>query len=258
MHSVHEYAALLQKVLTQAETMTNCLPEKHAPQAIDVLGFIKQFGCHGMPSDEPGVFLDGSWLTGHGRPARQYFGITIVPCFSDDVSPVAVPDPERYVAPGNCLTKEQAIFLHNVDHWSVPELALTLLHEARHARHRIGPRLAGLTPLDSDEIHETNTWLFTLNVLAAWGGSQWSAAVRQEITWLEEQGLAAPATRVVFAGSGHYWPEFDSVFGLTNHKSVRMFRQRLGNLQANMEYWSQQKGIPPESLCHAVVSSLYK
>lgn len=178
MHSFSKCSALLKTVLAQAEQMAAHLPATHHPTSDDILSFLNTFGCEGYPTGQAAHFNIGPWLARQGIPTKQHEGVTIVPYFSDDVPPIALPPQSQTVIPGQCLYTDQAILLYNVDHWSQAELALTLLHEGRHARHRIGPRLAQLPPLDpNDALHETNTWLFTLNILTAWGGKAWEAAI---------------------------------------------------------------------------------
>lgn len=243
----------------QAEIMTACLPPALASAGAEIVDFLKKYGCEGYPADKEGDFTWGAWLGYPGTPGRKHEAVTIIPCFSDDVPPTSRPS-KHSVAPGVCLYTDQVIILFDADRWSIAELALTLLHEGRHARHRIGPRLAQLPPLDPDDVHETNTWLITLNLLATWGTPIWAEAVQQEINWLNSQSLSVSgAGQIVYTHSGQYWSQLDQLFGPTNHLSVRQFRRRLVSFQANMLYWSQLNPVwSPGKVCHALVTHHYQ
>lgn len=260
MHAVQEYSRLLKAVLVQAEKMIACLPPVYAFDRREVISFLKNYGCEGYPVGRLVDFNVGLWLARAGIPAAQHEGVVIVPCFSDDVPPVELSNATDWVLPGECFYTDQAILLYNVDHWSLAELALTLLHEGRHARHRIGPKLAHLLPLDRvDKLHETNTWLFTLNVLVAWGGAAWRAVVEREIAWLTGQRLVPKkAGQILYTASYQYWPEMDKVFGLAKYEQMKHVRQKFASLQANMEYWAQQNSsFRFEEICHTIVSHWY-
>lgn len=260
MHAAEEYHNLLRAILAQAEQITMCLPLKHRAEATGVLDFLKAFGCEGYPTGRAKDFSIGPWISRKGIPTRQRDGLTIVPCFHDDVPPVEPPPHSQSVMPGGCFYSDQTILLYNVDHWSLVELALTTLHEGRHARHRIGPTLAGLPPLDrTDKVHETNTWLFMLNALGFWGGAAWDAAVQQERGWLERQRLVSEGpNQLLFAESGRYWPELDQVFGPTLYADAQTVRQRLASVCANMLYWPRRHPeLSPEQVCLSLLRCFY-
>lgn len=257
MHPVSEYRDLLKRIIAQAEQMVSFLPTINAVSRTEVIDFLKQYGCEGYPTNQVADFSIGPWLTRVGRPNTQHEGVTIIPCFSDDVPPVKLSDSFGL---GQCLHTDQVILLYNVDHWSLAELALILLHEGRHARHRIGPRLAKLSPLDNDEnLHETNTWLFMLNILVAWGGTVWNAAVQHEMAWLAKQRFSSDHPgKIIYDASNQYWPELDQLFGVTRYDQARQLRQRLVSLQANMLYWPQQDtSLCAEGVCHSLVHYFY-
>lgn len=259
MHDADEYRTLLHAVLARAEQIVACLPVAHRSEAAEVLGFLKTYGCEGYPSGRAKDFSIGPWIVRGGMPKRQHEGVTIILCFSDDVRPVELPPHSQSVIPGDCFHTDQVICLYNADHWSLTELALTALHEGRHARHRIGPTLAGLPPLDHADVHETNTWMFMLNALGFWGGTALDAAVQQEITWLGRQPLAPEHPgQITFAESRCYWPELDQVFGPVQHADARTLRQRLVSVLANMLYWPRRdSSLSAEQVCHSLVSCLY-
>lgn len=259
MRDMKEYHTLLRAILAHAEQITACVPPEHRADATEVLAFLNTFGCEGYPSGRPKHFSIGPWISREGMPTRQYDGLTIVPCFSNDVPPFAPPPRNQSVAPGCSFYTDQVVLLYNVDHWSLTELALTALHEGRHARHRIGPTLAGLLPLDQADTHETNTWLFVLNALMSWAGAAWDAAVRNEVAWLDRQPLAPEHPgQILYVESRRYWPELDRVFGPTQYADARTVRQRLTSLQANMQYWSRRDpSVSPEQVCHSLVSRFH-
>lgn len=257
MHTVSEYSDLLRVVLAQAEQMTARFPPIHRKESNEVLSFLKTYGCEGYPTNREKDFNIGPWLAQQGTPSTQRNGIAIVPCFSDDVPPAT---PSSSCIFGQCFHTDQVVILYDVDYWSHAELALFLLHEGRHARHRIGPRLAQLPPLDqTNDLHETNTWIFTLNILTAWGGKTWDAAVQREIAWLMQQNPKTDRPgQILCHQSPYYWPELDQVFGPTCHESVHLVRRSIVSLQANMMYWSQRDStLKPEQVCHSLVKHFY-
>lgn len=260
MHAVSKYSDLLKAVLRQAEQMVECLPTGyHYAAGQDIINFLHDYGCEGYPSGQAGEFIIGPWLYRSDTPKTQGDCVTVIPCFSDDVPPYKPPFHEDDIIAGHCFSADQLIVLYAVEQWSVAELALNVLHEGRHARHRIGPKLAGLSPLDRDELHETNTWLVTLNIVSTWGGASWAAAVRREADWLAAQALTPNQPRgIMYAASKQYWPELDRVFGSTKHNAVRKMRQSLVVLAANIEYWSQQNStLLPEQICHSALAYFY-
>jgi len=259
MHPKSEYSSLLKDVIAMAKRMIACLPSSQADKGKECLSFLEAFGYEGYPGSGGGNFHIGSFVVGTRKPGAQKEGIAIILCFSDNVSLVP-PEGNKSVTPGQLLRGSQALVLHDVDHWSLSELALTLLHEARHARHRLGPKMAKLEPLDSnDDLHETNTWLFIANILVMWGKEIWEKAVSQEITWLESRNLEQPRPgHIACDESAQDWPELERLFGASEFAEVRRFRRALVSLQANMRYWSERdKTLNPESICHSLVKCYY-
>lgn len=259
MRLTKEYGDMLKSIVAQAKKMAATLPPTGQAGAMEVLTFLNLFGCEGYPAGRSNDFWIGPWLDGGGLPARQHQGVAIIPCFSDDVPPV-VPAEAPGVLQGQLLFTDQVVILYNVNRWSLAELALVLLHEVRHARHRLGPKLGSLMPLDvSEDVHETSTWIFTLNVLVAWGGELWDAAVQREINWLYEHDIKSEQGHILIAPSHQYWPEFDQVFGPAANDEVRQARQRLAALQANMVYWPRlNTSLTAEQVCHTLVRYHYR
>ncbi len=259
MHPINEYHDLLQNIIVQAKKMVDCLSSSRVIDGYEVINFLHDYGCEGHPSDQVATFKIGPKFDQSGTPLRQSDAITIVPCFSDDIPPAELPDQSKSVNPASFMYSDQVIVLYNVDHWSLPELALSLLHEGRHARHRLGLKLANLSPLDKEDFHETNTWLFILDVLVAWGGSSWQKAVQKEVWWLKKQRLKSTKGKIVYADSGQYRPELDDLFGTTKHQEVQFTRQQLLSLFANMQHWSHGRNstLSEMEICHALIKLSY-
>lgn len=258
MYEIHGYSTLLAAALQQATRMVHALPAGyHLAAGHDVLNFLRGYGCIGYPSGQPDQFTLGPWLKRPGTPAHQHAAITIIPCFSDDIAPFSPPDPS-YAA--YCFASDQLILIYAAEQWSPAELALLLFHEGRHARHRLGPKLAELPPLDRDELHETNTWLATLNLLSSWGGAAWVTALRCEIDWLAAHALTVTGPREIkYVASKQYWPALDDLFGATSHALVRRVRQSLVTLAANIEYWSDRNpALLLEQICHSALAEFYR
>lgn len=258
MHALHEYHDLLDKILRQADQMVARLPRSDRVGGREILNFLRNFSCRGYPGEKVGDYKVGPWLYREGMPGSPSDAVTICPCFSDDVSPAKIPDAENIICPGQCYG--QMILLYQVDQWSIVELALCLLHESRHARHRLGPKLAGLAPLDHGDLHETNTWMFMLKVLAAWGGEVWETVVQHGVDWLTQQPLTPKrAGQIVFAlASPPYWRELDQIFGQTQHEDVREARQELVSVQAHIDYWSARNPkLTPEQILGFQISHMY-
>lgn len=258
MHQQEEYNKLLRGILDQAQSMVKCLPDTVRPEGRDILDFLDRSGCQGYPGENLGKFYIGMKLDGSSVPHDHHETVVIIPTFSDDTPPIPVPT--NKIRPGCFFGREHLVVLLCVERWSPADLALILLHESRHARHSLGPKLAGLSPLESDDSHETNTWLFTVNVLNAWGKDPWEAAVRREIEWLEKMapGHSQVPGFIARGQSGVYWPELDVVFGPPPHDWARQVRQSQVVLCANMRYWSAQNPtMSAEQICHSLVSKSY-
>ncbi|TSC64184.1 MAG: hypothetical protein G01um1014106_234 [Parcubacteria group bacterium Gr01-1014_106] len=254
MRGADEYRSLLEQVVTQTESMVSRVPSPHSHNGQAVVSFLRQYGYVGYPSGKANEFGKGSWLTKAGCPNSKYEGVAIIPCFSDDVLPVAA-SPQKF-AQGCCLHADQVILLYAVDHWSRPEIALTLLHEGYHARHHIGPRIASLQPLDPNEtVHESNAWMLMLNTLVCWGADRWKRIVQREIAWLQKQHPVPPSPRgIQFAKSEEYDAELDLLFAPTPHAHVSAVRKCLVAFHANMGYWSKRNpSLRAEDILHTLV-----
>lgn len=259
-YSTNDYYALLDQIIDKAVEMVGCLPPAHRPSGTDILDFLRRYSCRGWPTGRVGEFTIGHRLNGQARQGDQYDVLTVITCFQDDVKPLQRPSDSAWITPGTFSKKNQVILLFEVDCWSLPELALFLLHEGRHARHRLGSKLAQLPPLDLEELHESNTWMVTINTLAAWGGEIWERAVGWEVDWLRCSSLPQiSAKQIAYQSSQTNWPELDLIFGSTSYEPARRLRQELLAVQANMIYWSEQNPtLRPEQICHSIVSHLYR
>lgn len=259
MHGVTEYKRLIRDVVWQADEMTARLSPESLPEGVEVLNFLRRFGCEGFPCDCVDRFDIGPWISRSGHPQHQHEGFAVVPCFSDDVPPIAPYEDDAGGVSGRCLYTDHAVVLYNVDRGSLVEVALVLLHEARHARHRIGPKVMQLAPLDPTlEVHETNTWIFTLNLLRGWGGEAWQQAVQCEVSWImrhPELTATESATEIRYVASHEYWPELDVVFGKAPHESAHRVRRSLVALHANILYWSHKNPLfIPQLVCHSIIA----
>ena len=234
-----EYSEYLKKIFHQMNEMASCFPTPLREESNEVSLFARAYACYGYPGDAVGDFELGSWIFRSGNPAKQHNAISIIPCFSDDVLPVTLPQDGK-VDFGKSIASAQIIILFSVDQMSVVDAAWTLFHELRHARHRLGAKLAGLLPLDiSEEVHEGNTWMFCMDILAAWGGELWERAISREVDWLRKQRFAPlPANEFMYHQSGVYWPELDELFGPCSNANTRLMRQKLLSLPACATYWT--------------------
>lgn len=265
MPSLVQYQHVLKMVLAHAEmiaTDITTLNKEDTPVAAEcrsILKFIRDWGCFGFPFSEEGDFSIGPWLYRSGMPESQKEAVVIVPCFSEDAK-IGLPDEwQNDTVPGLLLPNSNVIALYDVNQWSFGELALTLFHESRHARQRLGSALANLPPLDTETTHETNTWLFIIGILQEWGKEQWQYAVDREIEWLTENSPDPESGQLVFGMSRQSWMELRSLFGILDNKDKLTFRQRLVALSANMTYWPHViTSLTPEQVAHSIISHFYK
>lgn len=259
MHSFTEYSELLKQIVDKAAQMVSHLSDIPFEHGKEILYFIKHYGCEGYPSDKERDFFIGPWIGRPDTPIEQHQGVAIIPYFSDDKPLTELVKEMRekgQIALGHCLYADQVIGLTNVDHWSLTELALALLHEGRHARHRIGPKIGNLPPLDENgEWHETYTWMFVLSTLADYKNKEWVAAVQKEVDWLESQNPRSPSNQIEYMISQHYWPELEQVFGPAKHETAKIARRYMASMQAHMIYWPRRnQNFRPANICRAIIN----
>lgn len=260
MRDRQEYWNLLQQVLTMAHGMVNCLPPENNSQGREILRFLNEYAYIGFATGA-GSFDVGRFIDRQAFPGKQCDGISIILCFSDDTPPFPIPREANVFKAGVFLRMDQAIILYNVDHWSIPELALTLLHEGRHARHRLGGSLATLPPLDQDDtFHEENTLSFHLYVLSVWAKERWTTVVNHGIRWLASQPLISlNENEILYQEVEEYCSELDVIFGEPLHENARLLRQVLMSIEANTHYWASRcPMLKIEQVFHAIASYVSK
>ncbi len=238
--------------------MVGCLPPENNSQGKEILQFLNQHAYIGFATEERRFDL-GRWVASQSFPGGRYNGIAIILYFSDEPSPLPHSVDPNVFRPGVFSRLDQMIMLFNVDRWSIPELALALLHEARHARHRLGGKLAGLPPLDLDDtFHEENTLSFHLYVLSVWAKELWIAAIAHGIAWLTAQSLVSPGeNQILYKEVEEYCPELDAIFGESLHKDARSLRKHLVSIEANTHYWASQcPGLSMGQIFHSIASSV--
>ncbi len=262
MHSQQEYHELLKRVWCLANQMAGCAAEKNS-SGPEVIRFLKQYAYEEYPSDKVGETFIGPWLFEPTRPYDPSKSISIILCFSDDEEPdildQAYKQEKRPIAYFNESKDEDgneiySIVLYDADKWSCAELALRLLHEGRHARHKLALRF-GLKPLDDKDRlhHEVNCWLLELDILNTWGGKLWDTAVQRAVRWLEEH---RPQT-----GSEIdlcYYPELDQLFGTTQDKIIRDNRSCEVFLSACIKYAVKMLAAShPDKVAYDMISKWY-
>lgn len=224
-----------------------------------VLDFLERHCFRGFPSDQVGRFITGDWLSRPGKPAIPTQGIAWIMCLSSDIPPLPKPQGPGALHLG-CFTKKgQALILFDIDQWSSLELALCFLHEGNHAVQSLGLVLDTVPPLDLPGVHETNTWIFTFDLLKIIGGTFLSQAVEKEIAWLEQNAVIPTGEQdIVFLSSTIYWPELDHIFGPSSHPAVRTVRQQLVARLANIYFWAEKRGVRPEDVCRTLIKYFYQ
>ena len=256
MISTQVYGQKLDEVFGQADIIARALAKCGSFEFIEVLSFMRLFGFLATPVKQ-NEFTVRNWLCRKDVPQTHMDGLAIIPCLSSDIPPTPPRKSQRHVHAGTFFRSTQMIILYDFDLWTPFELATTLLHEGRHARHRLGPTFTTLGPLDSnEEVHEVNCWLSMLNGIEAAGGNNWREACAKEYRAIEHFELGQPeATAFPFLESGLYWAELDHVFGPRIHPQAEEIRKALVSLRANMIYWPKRIQIGPEQTVASIVAS---
>jgi len=246
MHSVEERSSMLSTILQTARRIALHDPSCSAGQAAwEYLQFCARHGYIGFPTDSPERFSVGGylWPGRSGSPAtpeeaQQALGIIV--CFSDEVMPCS---PKRKVTTdGTHIMQSAYVSPHDrilvigyVD-WHTPvELALKLLHEARHARQEFGDQFANQPLLDPAELHESRTWKYELDLLDVYGDESWHTAVQQEkdLVAARYQMRGRSPGEKYFAMSGQAYPMLDQVFGVSPAPDKAGERRLLVAMRAN-------------------------
>ena len=270
MHSYEERSAMLATILRTARWIAQHDPNCSAGQAgWEYLQFCVRHGYVGFPTDSPKGFLTGGYLQpgrsggpGTVEEARHALGIII--CFSDEVLPC---NPMRKtLADGSVLIEsayvspsDHILVIGYVDRHTPVELALNLLHEARHARHYFGSQFENLPALDPDELHESRTWKYELDLLDAYGGQVWQQAVDQELTLLVDRYALrgrSPGEKF-FEMSKQTYPALDQLFGSPREATTARGRTLWVAMRA---YFHLAENVPTLDLDRAyanIVGALY-
>ncbi|MAF80640.1 hypothetical protein CL628_01360 [bacterium] len=259
-HTRPEYMTQVNRMFNSANRLADAIVSHDRGKARGIMEFMVQHGYMGIPGTTAGRFNLGCWLAASrpGAPNQQAEGIAVIPCFSDDIPPVKRPQTTTGYQWGGCYSRTaQAITIFDTERLTDTEIGLLLLHEGAHARHRTRD-IAGLPPLDPDDIHETNTWAMMLNCVTAIGGDAWSTAIAKEIRWLEAQNPDQPRPRAItYTWGSPYCLELDAVFGPVLHSSIKRFRQELLATAGNMLYWESRTRLGAEDILHSIVTAHY-
>jgi len=246
MHALEERMGVFGSIMQTARQIALHDPSCAAGQAAwEYLQFCVRHGYVGFPTESPERFSAGGYLQpkregGPTTPKEAKQSLGIIVCFSDEVMPCS---PARkvttdgthimqsaYVAP-----QDRILVIGYVD-WDTPvELALKLLHEARHARQEFGDQFANLSLLDPADLHESRTWKYELDLLDAYGGEAWRTAVQQEKDLVADryQMRGRSPGENYFAMSGQAYPMLDQVFGVSPAPNKAGERGLLVAMRAN-------------------------
>lgn len=246
MYSAEKRASVLSTILDTARQIALYDSSSSAGQAAwEYLQFCVRHGYMGFPTDSHERFSVGGYLR-PGRPgspttpeeAARSLGIIV--CFSDEAMPC---NPMRKTTPDGTEVMQSAyvspvnqILVIGYANWHTPvELALKLLHEARHVRQYFGPKFENLPVLDPDVFHESRTWKYELDLLDAYGREKWHAAVNQELIVLAyryTQQRRSPGEKY-FAMSGKPYPALDRIFSIPRQPTAGSERNLLVAMRAN-------------------------
>ena len=250
------HAQILDKVIGEADAIARALARLGSFEFVEVMAFLRLFGFLGTPVGQ-NEFTVRNWICRQGFPKQQTDGLAIIPCRSTDTPPFPMSQGDKFIQAGSFSKSTQILLLYDVDLWTPFEVATTLLHEGRHARHRLGHTFTTLGPLDSnEEVHEMNCWLAMLNGIEAAGGNAWREACAKEHHAIERLEVEqSEPTAFPFLESGTYWAELDQVFGQRVHPRAEDVRKALVSLRANMLYWPRRMEISPEQTVASIVAS---
>jgi len=229
--------------------------------------FCMRHGYIGFPTSSTRQFTVGSYLNpdrgGYpNTPEEARNAIGIIVCFSDEVmpcEPVKIVTTEGTIATMSSYVSSRynALVMGYVD-WNTPfDLAMTFLHEIRHARHRFGRKLEGLPDLDPEQFHESRTWKYELSILDVLGGPLWQAAIDREADLLRDTYKnkgATPGNRF-FATSKQSYSFPDSLFGNNIPSQSKAWDLRVG-MRANF-LLAEQAGIIDRDIAYANIVGRY-
>lgn len=173
------YADVLDAILKEVAAIVRKTHAAGETEPTEISRFCIRYGYLGVPLSET-EYRRGPWLdkTRRGGPMTiedVERSFAVVPCFSTG-GPILGGKERDRLAFGTLFRSGRALVLYDADLLPPFDVALALLHEARHARHRYG-KSAGLPELDPPELHEDRTWEFMFRMLDTCGGDYWRRAV---------------------------------------------------------------------------------
>lgn len=263
---------ILKATLQETQTLVRGLERDHGwSEPRDFFGMLCQYGYVGFVEPD-GRLNAGTWL----RPSHRTMtpmtqdelsrSLGIVVCLHGGRLPGNIPAVIRssgtteYSRAAYVSSDEYPhLVLTDADFYTPMDHAIILLHEARHVRHRLGMRFAGLSPLEADDVHETQCWAFALRILDCIGGAHWSMAVEREMEWLVERldvRLLSPSAPY-FAMSNQYHPALEFLFGSALHDRARQTRNLLVSFAARLRLAKERECSVDETL-HNTVTAYYR
>lgn len=246
MHSDEERSALCKVMFDTARKIALHAPScKAGKDGWEYLQFCVRHGYYCFPTDTPGNILAGTYL----QPGRAGYPTTleeikgslgIIVCFSDEIMPCnplrkTTADGAKIICSGYVSQSNRLLGIGDIDLYTPVDLALTLLHEVRHARQYFGNEFENLPPLDPEEFHESRTWKSVLDLLDACGGKIWQQAVSLESGLLINsyaRRQRCPGDNY-FAWSGERYPKLDQIFGAPKTERSGSNRSLLVAMRAN-------------------------
>ena len=269
MHVPEERLSVLSTTLQTARRIAHYDSACAAGQAAwEYLRFCVRHGYVGFPADSTERFLAGSYLLPGriGSPTTSeeaQRSLALILCFSDEVMPCnpikkTVSDgmevrQDAYVSPAN-----HTLVIGHVDWYTPVDLALRLLHEARHARHYFGVQFENLAPLEEEKLHESQTWKYELDLLDAAGGTVWQQAVEHEARWLIGRYAARGRSpgEEFFAMSRQSYPALDQFFGASETPAAAGERTLLVAMRANFRL-AEDAQLPDLNTAYANIVGAY-
>ena len=262
MSQSSRYVTLLESVWDAAMQIAQQSNVQGYHEGLAVMRFLTDYGAIAYPPETPAAgFTIGEWIASskHGAPQRQNDAVSIMLCMHNDVKPTGY---ESAIC--GCFNKTaQLIMMFDANLFSPLDLALMLLHEGYHARHRLGLQLAGIKPTDTEESHETNTWTFVYNILISGMGKAWSSLITQDIQDIPRR-LAGEKPKkpgqFLFSPIETYPATLmHTVFPATQHDIVQRFRMILVEARSNAVYWAEQTSMPQEQIMGSIIKNhLYR
>lgn len=269
MHSVEERCAMLSNILNTAKTIIQHAPINPANmEAWEHLRFCIRHGYIGFPTESHAQFATGNYLQ-PGRSERPtnmtevQNALGLIVCFSEEKMPCKPRREEKsdgvivaqsaYVSP-----KDKILVLGYADWYNSFSLAITFLHEARHARHHFGSQFENLSPLDPEELHESRTWKYQLDILDAYGGNMWMEAAKNEANLLKQRYTSrgrSPGEKY-FAMSGEEHPTLTQAFGTPSSLHDFQDWHLLLAMRANF-LLAEKAGLPDLDTAYANIVGAY-